>query len=972
MTHVLIVDDKPENRYLLSALLKGHGYTAAEASDGADALAKINQSTPDLIISDLLMPLMDGYMLLGQCKADERFRDIPFIVYTATYTDPKDERLALKLGADAFILKPTEPDDFLIRVQEVLAREKRNHGLSEDMSDEKAYSTLREYSEVLVNKLEKKAIELAEINRALQVRNNLYAMLARTNRALISSKSREALFPEICEIAVETGRFRFAWIGIPQLGQIKLVASAGDDNGYLAGLTVTLELGDPRSYGPTAQAFLTGKPVVVNDLLKSPHTASWHEQARQAGIAASAAFPLKERGETVAVLTLYASSADFFNEDMLTTLSEIAPGISFALDAIVQEADRKRAVETILENERLLRVAFNSVDLAAFRQDKDLKYSWMYNAQLGYMSEDAVGKTDVELLPPRDAAKIIAIKQEVLNTGKSSRSEVEVTGDDKVTHIFELSLEPVWEMGEIVGLIGSSLDITDRKRGEAQLRLRDRALKAVSQGIVITDPRLPDNPVIYVSPSFEHLTGYSMDEALGKNCRYLQGQQTDPASVAQLREAIREGRSCTVEMLNYRKDGKPFWNSLTVSPVLNDNGELTHFVGVQTDVTERRQLEEQFRQAQKMEAVGRLAGGVAHDFNNLLTAIKGFSELTLMQLGQNDPLRGNIEEIRKAGNRAAKLTRQLLAFSRRQVLQPRLLDLNQIITDISAMLARLIGENIEIKTSLMPNLSPVSADPSQIEQVIVNLVVNASDAMPQGGKLTIETANVELSGKYDSELLNIAPGPYVMLAISDTGVGMDKSIKERIFEPFFTTKELGRGTGLGLSTTYGIVRQSGGDIKVYSEPGLGTTFRIYLPLAVNSAEQRQSHQTNRGPVKGSETVLLIEDDGLVANIAETSLAMHGYKVLRAQDGPQAIAIAEQHTGPLQLVLTDVVMPRMNGREVADRIRTVRPETRVLFMSGYNEDTIIHHSVLDEGADLLEKPFTPESLCRRVRDILDRN
>ena len=384
-----------------------------------------------------------------------------------------------------------------------------------------------------------------------------------------------------------------------------------------------------------------------------------------------------------------------------------------------------------------------------------------------------------------------------------------------------------------------------------------------------------------------------------------------------------------------------------------------------------REKEEQLRMSQKMEAVGQLAGGVAHDFNNLLTAIMGYSDLTLRRLGEGDPLRGNIEEIKKAGERAATLTRQLLAFSRRQVLKPKVFNLNLVITDMEKMLNRLIREDIDIRLKLAPDVGQIKADPGQLEQVVVNLVVNARDAMPGGGRLTIQTSNVYLSEEYASEHIAVTPGPHVMLVVSDTGVGMDEKTRGRIFEPFFTTKEAGKGTGLGLSTVYGIVKQSGGNVWVYSEVGLGTAFKIYLPRVDAAAEQIQKRGRGEETRQGTGTILLVEDDESVRSIALQTLEMYGYRILEARNGEEALVIASRREEKLDLLLTDVVMPGMSGRQLVQRLQALRPDINVLYMSGYTEDAIRYHGVLGEGTAFIEKPFTPDKLGHKVREVLDK-
>ncbi len=385
----------------------------------------------------------------------------------------------------------------------------------------------------------------------------------------------------------------------------------------------------------------------------------------------------------------------------------------------------------------------------------------------------------------------------------------------------------------------------------------------------------------------------------------------------------------------------------------------------------RQQSEQQFLQSQKMESVGRLAGGIAHDFNNLLTVINGQAEMVMVQLREGDPLRHTLLEIQKAGDRAAGLTRQLLAFSRKQVLQPRILNVNDVVSEMDKMLRRVIGEDIDLVNALRPSLWRVKADPGQLEQVIMNLVVNARDAMPQGGKIVVETANVELDESYASRHMPLKSGPYVMLALSDTGTGISREVQDHIFEPFFTTKAQGKGTGLGLSTVYGIVKQSGGCIWLYSEPGRGTTFKIYLPRADEELVAESVGKTRPLPSKGTETLLLVEDEDVVRFLTREILLRQGYTVLEASRGDEAIRICSRHTGPIQLMVTDVVMPGMSGPQLARALQSIRPDMKVLYVSGYTDDAIVHHGILSSGLAFLQKPFTPEALARKVREVLEK-
>jgi len=504
---------------------------------------------------------------------------------------------------------------------------------------------------------------------------------------------------------------------------------------------------------------------------------------------------------------------------------------------------------------------------------------------------------------------------------------------------------------------------------EEARQLQVKAFDAFLQGVTITDPNTDGNPIVYVNEGFTRLTGYSREEAIGRNCRFLQGKETSPDAVKAIREALRDARPCFVEILNYRKDRTPFWNALSIAPIIDDD-RVTHFVGVQTDITAFKQMELQLRQAQKMEAIGHLAGGVAHDFNNLLTVINGCCELLQSSPGMPDDAVPLVAEVRNAGERAATLTRQLLAFSRKTVLQPQVLSVNELVTDFEKMLGRLIGEDIQLTTALHADPALVRVDPGQTEQVLMNLVVNARDAMPTGGKLTIGTLDVYLDEEFVRSLADVRPGRYLAVTVTDTGCGMDAKTKARIFEPFFTTKPVGKGTGLGLAMVYGLVKASGGHIEVESEVGKGTTFRLYFP-AVSEPPQSPATLSRFSRLRGNETILLVEDEPGVRHLARQALESQGYRVLEAANGEEALARCRQHAGVIDLMVSDVVMPRMSGRELRQQIELLSPNTRVIFTSGYTDDAVIRHGVSRADSDFLQKPFTITRLLRKVREVLDR-
>ena len=752
--------------------------------------------------------------------------------------------------------------------------------------------------------------------------------------------------------------------------------------------------------------------------------------------------PEANRGPTAEAFRAILEGADFAGEwedrrkdgsqvwidARVSRITDTAGRVVGVLKLAHDITDRKRAELALQENEaklaeavRIARMGYWNRDLATGDFDWTDELYGIFGVE-----PEAFGRTFESFLArlhpeDRQRARERIARAEAEGGSFDHTYRIVVRGEVRVIH--EVGRVIASEDGRPCRVAGAAQDVTERTKAEEALLLRDRAILAVSQGIVITGPNQPDNPILFASPGFERLTGYAQDDVLGLNCRFLQGPATDPDAVSRIKEAIRAGRPCTTELLNYRKDGSAFWNELSVSPVRDDRGRVTHFVGVQTDVSERRKLQEerdrllhrlqlhlermplacmffdtemriqewnpaaehifgysrdeiigraafetivpesahsdveaiarwvkngelaanninenrtkdgriilcewfntpfanptgevvgrlslaqditdkrslehQLRHAQKMEAVGQLAGGIAHDFNNLLTIIRGYSELLLQEMPPGDPSWSRVEEIRRAGERSAALTRQLLVFSRKQVVAPKVLDINEVVADAEKLLRRVLGEDVQFQTALRPLGGCVKADAGQLEQVLVNLAVNARDAMPTGGKLTIETADAELDEGYARRHAGVSPGPYILLAVSDTGTGMTQEVKARIFEPFFTTKEVGKGTGLGLAVVHGIVKEAGGHVGIESELGVGATFKIYLPridLPAGAGKSRSDFDPAPG---GAETVLLVEDEDGVRALARHVLAGCGYEVLEAADGDEALRVAERQPG----------------------------------------------------------------------------
>jgi PAS domain S-box-containing protein len=540
---------------------------------------------------------------------------------------------------------------------------------------------------------------------------------------------------------------------------------------------------------------------------------------------------------------------------------------------------------------------------------------------------------------------------------------------------FECAVSPRSDPdGSLKGGVVVLHDFTERQKAEIASRQLAAIVESSEDAII---GKTLEGVIQTWNRGAEKLYGYTREEAVGQPVSMLAPPDAGE-EFPRILEGVRRGETGSpYETVRRRKDGSSVPVSVTVSPVLGPHEEVVGASTITRDITERKQAEkalrhheEQLRQASKMEAIGRLAGGVAHDFNNLLTIINGYVQLILEQCPAEHPNHAQLEQVLKAGERAATLTRQLLAFGRRQVLAPQVLDLNEIVRNTSMMLRRLIGEDIELAIVQHTSLGRVRADPGQIEQVLMNLAVNARDAMPQGGKLTLETANVELDENCARSHAGVAPGRYVMLAVGDTGCGMDAQTQSHIFEPFYTTKGQGKGTGLGLSTVYGIVRQSGGHVNVYSELGRGTIFKVFLPRVDEPVEARSRPIGPEAPMSGTETVLLVEDESGVRSLAREALQANGYTVLEAAGSEEALALTTRHPGGIHLLLTDVIMPGMNGKELADRLGGLRPGIKVLFFSGYTADAIAQHGILKEGVAFLPKPFTPRELLARVRRTLD--
>ncbi len=655
-------------------------------------------------------------------------------------------------------------------------------------------------------------------------------------------------------------------------------------------------------------------------------------------------------------------------------------GVPVGIQGIARDVtERKAAREELEQSSALLRIAGQAAHLGGWKLElPERTLTWsdenciIHDVQPGYIPTLDEG---IASYYPEHRAHVLNCVDSCAENGTPYDFELPIV-TAKGRHIWIRSIgEAVRDTdGKIVRLQGAIQDITDRKKGEEALRQKDSLIRIAGEVTrtggwaieVLTQQLFWTDEVFDI---LEFPRGEIPELGVALELCPQPGRDT---VVAGLEACSKDGIPLDIEVEIDTASGRRIWVRICAEADRKANGTIERIHGAFQDISDRKQTEEQLRQSQKLESIGRLAGGIAHDFNNMLTAINGYSDLTLRKMKADDPLRRNIEEVKKAGERSAALTNQLLAFSRQQILQPEVVYINRIITETSSLLERMIGEDVELITRLHPKTGQVKVDPVQLTQIIMNLAVNARDAMPRGGKLTFETSNVFLDQEYTNQHRYVLPGAYVKLTVSDNGSGMDAETRQHIFEPFFTTKAKGEGTGLGLAMVYGVVKQSGGHIMVYSEPGIGTTFTIYLPRVMEASEEVEAAEVSDELPKGTETILLVEDEEAVRSLTRQILEMCGYTVLEAANGKDALVVCENNPGRIDLLMTDVVMPEMGGRELAEKVSLRWPEMPVLFASGYTDDAIVRHGVIAEKANFIQKPFNMEDLAHKIRSVLDES
>jgi len=848
--------------------------------------------------------------------------------------------------------------------------------------------------------------ERKEAELKLQRIVRLHAVSAAISEAILRVKHRHELFQEVCRIAVERGSLRMAFVVQRNLdsGIAEPIAFHGEAIEYLKDWTVLSE--NDYLYASTVPAvFETGKPAICNDIKARPGAVPSTDLALKYGFRSCAAFPIQLDSQKIGAIALMAHDPDFFQTGEIDLLEGVASGISLALKAIISEEQKLRAerlrtalyeISDASDQAQSLRDLYESVHqivgrvmaaknfYIALSDDPEglLTYPYFIDEKLADHAPVTAGRgltayvlrTGSSLLCSHAMEEKLAEKGEVVSGVPSAVwLGVPLSLGEKIIGVMAVQdYENPAAYGdtelEMLEFVSTQVArAIDKKRSEEHRKLQARVMEATANAIVITDR---DGSISWVNSAFTNLSGYSAAEAILQGPKILRSEKQTDGQYVEMWNTIFQGTPWRGELVHRKKGGELYTEQASITPVRDESGEVMHFIAIKQDVTRERELEDQFRKAQKMEAVGRLAAGIAHDFNNHLAVILGYTEMLEERLSGDSVSQEKLAQVHNATLRAATLTKQLLAFSRQQVLEPVVLDLNVSVHELEKMLRSLIGTNIDVTVARFDDLARIKADPAQIDQILMNLAINARDAMPNGGSLTIETANVDLDAEYAAQHSGCTPGPYVMLAISDTGTGMDAATQARIFEPFFTTKEPGKGTGLGLSTVYGIVKQSGGSIWVCSEVGHGTSFKVYFPAIEELVDPKPPKPTIERHQAQGETILLVEDTGPILEVLRELLQSVGYTVHAFGSPKEALRSAEQHLWTPVLLITDLIMPGISGRELADRITTLYPEIKVLYMSGYTDDTILRLGIQEPARRFIQKPFNRTELMEKVRTILN--
>ncbi len=925
---IFIVEDDALVVSHLQQILEEYNYqVAGMAASGQDAIKMVDRSNPDLILMDIrIRGPLNG---LETAKKISQKHKIPIIFLTA-HANQDYLKQAQVETAFSYLLKPIRGMDLHTNIQMALFKHQTEQKLN-------------------------------IINTILKTRQKL-------NRLILEETDRYKLLEQATQLLVESGVFSTAMLVTEiQFSHPKFYVAP--DN-----FIKDTDLKDFFKKGKLPDCFeqaLNSEDVIhfnsnESDCKNCPLLKNDHGHYHLS-------YQIKFRENHYGLLSTLLSQTFSPTNEIFDLFKEIGDDLAFALHKFELEELQQKAQKALEDSEYKYRMLSENALIGVFLlQNGKFRYANPQMAHIfGFKHPKDILNLDsfLELCHPVDQSSIQDIFEQILNS-KNRSIHIEFTGKDKKDRKVEIELlaSRIEYQGK-PAILGSLLDITEKKAKDQFIRLLSAGITESPVAIIITDMK---GKIEYVNPAFSKISGYSKSEAIGKTPCILKSGEMPEEFYTNLWNTIIKGENWSGEVVNKRKDGSHYWARLLISPIKNDKGEIAHFLGIQEDITEQKKLERQLLQSQKMEAIGRLAGGIAHDFNNLLTVINGYAQLLLYSSSEKDPNRKKIEHIFQAGEKAKNLTSQLLAFSRKQMRQVQKLNMNQVIEDYFSMIQSLIGEDILIEKQLASDLWTIEADKHQLEQILLNLVVNAKQAMPEGGKLTLITRNVMLDDQFVEDNEGAKSGPYIHLSISDTGIGMDEETVKHIFEPFFTTRGVGEGTGLGLSTVYGIVKQNDGLIYVTSAPDHGTIFDIYFPKSEGEAEQQKDtvDKPAEEELFGNESILLVEDDVDVRTLTSRALSYFGFKVTPARDGKEALEQLKNSSNKFDLLITDVIMPKLSGKQLADMVHQHFPDLPVLFISGYSDNQL--KAVPEEDLpNFLQKPFSPIDLARKVKEILQR-
>jgi len=922
---ILIADDNADARVILRKTLESAGHEIRDVSSGVEAMKLLKEIPAEMIVSDIFMPGMDGFQLCHKVKKDPALRNIPFIFYTATCTDPEDEKLGLSLGASRFIIKPVNTQEFLDMISDVVtACKEGNLPLPEQLLEEAQLKKMHDDS--LSRKLDSKIRELDElkgkISSSVRHYKNLFGsmrdvvVITDLNRNILDVNQpalRNLFGYELEEVIGKHGRILYA-----------------DDEGY--------ELTGREVFDVTE--FVEGKIMEVPLRRKNGEIFTGEVQALKL---------VDDQGRPSGNIGMIRDiTGRKHMEDMVRNSEERYRRITEAITDYIYtvRVENGRPVETRHSEACFAVTGYSSPE---FAEDP---YLW------------------IRMVPEEDHDLVRKQAGQALSGQTPQTIEHSIVRKDGVVRRVESIIVPFKDAGGVlISYDGIVRDITERRKAEEALQESEERLRTIFDnspvGISVASP---EGKLVRTNPAYQKMLGYTEDE-LHRNFADITHRDDVGENMRLFKEMVDGKRNqYLLEKRYIRKDGSILWAHMTVTAIRDLNGTFKYNFAMIEDMTERKKLEDQLRHAQKMEAIGQLAGGVAHDFNNMLTAVMGYGHLLKLKLKDNAQLLHIVEQVLTITERGGALTKDLLAFSRKQAVRLKPVRLNDLISRIGKLMPKFIGEDIELRIKLTDKPLIVRADSSQIEHVLINLATNARDAMPEGGTLSMETELVNLDHEHIKPAEYEAPGEYALISVSDTGTGMDRETLRKIYDPFFTTKEVGKGTGLGLAMTYGIIKQHNGYINASSEPGLGTTFTIHLPLIKDDVEERKPEGAP-APVKGSETVLLAEDEAEVRSAIKNNLQEFGYTVIEAVDGADAVDKFTTHHAKIQLLIFDVVMPKKNGREAYEEIKEMCPDIKIIFLSGYPRDVIQAKGLPEEGLDFLVKPVLPRDLLHKIREVM---